>query len=927
MSFQLKLDQCSSRLSPSSGIRPNFLGIGAAKAGTTTVARLLAGHPEISFPVNGTKELHYFDEKYAKDDDAWYFSQFENNIAIGEYTPSYIFDPECRDRIYKTLGGDIKFIVALRNPVDRAFSHYCHAVNNWWQDKYRALNYPVEGLSFEDAIDKESERLGAGNYHIRHLSYFSKGLYAEQLKRFFEVFPKDNFYIYLYEDYIASPAHILKNICTFLGVDEHFEFQGTDKVYNTQTNRIMAHSTRRKLNERYGNSIKELEDLLGRDLSVWTGKGKRHSIGAAAYTHEKVNFYGMRKTMKDPIFVVGSPRSGTTLLQCMLSVSENAFSLPETHYFCSILPRLGIRPTDKINQDNVKDIIDLFYEKMVLDIPEYLMSEFFKKAESGQLTAVDILIDIFDLFRPADDSARIRRVIEKTPFHVQYLRDIVESFPDAKFLNIIRDPRDVVSSRMMMPMAHTKSFRLYALEWNRSIGQAQRFLGEFPGSLLSIRYEDLVEKTGCTLNEVCQFLNLPFRDEMVSKFAMKYESCTLHKTESWKEEVKTGRIRNKRGIWQNRITPATAWLIEQETTELMKLYEYAPSVRPSQSEINNALENEDLVLKQESGIDTIIQIGTYYSEERKHASAREIYENAILFENITRQDRNKLLLRIGNILLDEGRYHDAEGKFAKALAINGLPEIERFHVLLGFGRSCFAEKKYHEAEQKFADALLLGEVPQKERFNAHLFLGRCYAALKRYVDAEDQYREALSMDVPNETKISTVLHLGKCLSEQGKSEEEKQEYLSALSEGGIAAIWKYRLLNRLGILAFQCGTYESAEKRYTEALSIEGVPGTDRYHALTGLGKCCIAQKKYDEAEKQFEEALSCDTISATSRIAAAEMLVDCCLLRGKLKKVEQVCEMVMLLEGIDEQLMRKFIIQVKEKIKMVSLRRGGSNA
>ena len=126
-----------------------FLGIGAAKSGTTTLASLISEHPEISFPRSGQKELHFFDEEPVNPETLQkYFDSFDTNRAIGEFTPSYMFDTKCRDLIYDTLGEDIKFVVILRNPVDRAYSHYCNAVKLWGSPEYRKRGYPGESLSF-----------------------------------------------------------------------------------------------------------------------------------------------------------------------------------------------------------------------------------------------------------------------------------------------------------------------------------------------------------------------------------------------------------------------------------------------------------------------------------------------------------------------------------------------------------------------------------------------------------------------------------------------------------------------------------------------------------------------------------------------------------------------------------------------------------
>jgi len=249
---------------------PNFLGIGAAKAGTSSLANCLAQHPEISFPHSG-KELHFFD--YPECDSAAgqsrYRAEFSPNRAMGEFCPSYLYVRECRDRIRALLGPGVRFIIALRNPVDRAYSHYCHAVHNWGDLRWQQRGYPRETLSFEEALAQEPERLASGEYHIRHQSYFSKGLYAEQIKWYLEIFPPEQFYIYLLDDFISEPGRILKELCIFLDIDPGHEFRNADKRLNAQSKGMMSDATRRQLTVRYLPDIKELEQLIGRDLSAW----------------------------------------------------------------------------------------------------------------------------------------------------------------------------------------------------------------------------------------------------------------------------------------------------------------------------------------------------------------------------------------------------------------------------------------------------------------------------------------------------------------------------------------------------------------------------------------------------------------------------------------------------------------------------------
>jgi len=250
-------------------MKPNFLGIGAAKAGTTKVARLLNQHPEVF--ISSPKELHYFDsdDPLGKKTTEWYFSKFEENVARGEITPSYMFVPGAPKLIHSVLGVDMKFIVSLRNPVDRAYSHYCHAVNNWHEEKYRERNYPIEELNFRDAITQEPERLASGEFHIRHQSYFKKGVYSEQLERYFEFFPRENFYIYLFEDFIENPSSIMAEMCQFLGVNDSFKFRNFGEKVNAQTKGSLDLATRTWLSARYLPDNQKLNDLIGIDVSKW----------------------------------------------------------------------------------------------------------------------------------------------------------------------------------------------------------------------------------------------------------------------------------------------------------------------------------------------------------------------------------------------------------------------------------------------------------------------------------------------------------------------------------------------------------------------------------------------------------------------------------------------------------------------------------
>jgi hypothetical protein len=202
--------------------RPDFLIIGAARCGTTSLFHYLARHPQVVVP--GRKELHFFDRHYERGLD-WYLQCFARTDGAGgspasirgEATPSYVFYPHAVPRISADVP-DVKLIALLRNPVDRAYSQYWHMVR---------LGH--ESLSFEDAVAREPERL-AGELErtevdagytsealVRH-SYLARGVYADQIERVFRHFPPGRVKILKSEDLYTDAQQVLDEVTGFLGI-------------------------------------------------------------------------------------------------------------------------------------------------------------------------------------------------------------------------------------------------------------------------------------------------------------------------------------------------------------------------------------------------------------------------------------------------------------------------------------------------------------------------------------------------------------------------------------------------------------------------------------------------------------------------------------------------------------------------------------
>lgn len=252
---------------------PDYLIIGAQKAGTTTVYDNLIKHPGV-LPCD-IKEVHFFDRNWKKGV-KWYKAHFPystslkerdnqgNALITGEGSPYYLYHPLVPERVKQTVP-NTKFIVVLRNPVERAYSHYQHEVR-----KGR------EPLSFEEAIEAESRRLAGEESKIisnpgylsfahQHHSYVSRGFYATQLKSWFKVFPKEQFFILTNEDLANDFSRIFEDLQAFLGLPT-FEIQSAKRSNVGNYNRLDEVLVNR-LSDIYREPNKELEGLLNRQLN------------------------------------------------------------------------------------------------------------------------------------------------------------------------------------------------------------------------------------------------------------------------------------------------------------------------------------------------------------------------------------------------------------------------------------------------------------------------------------------------------------------------------------------------------------------------------------------------------------------------------------------------------------------------------------
>lgn len=199
-------------------IKPNYMCLGPPKCATTSLYHILKQHPQVE--VSKFKEPHFFDYdvNYIKGFE-WYINEFFDNIkenrCLGEFTPTYFIIDKVPKRIYKNFGSQIKFILILRNPVDRAYSHYLHSKRDL-----------VDSLSFEEALSNEDLRLkdarkANNDYDYIRFSYINGGMYYKHLKNFLNYFDLNQFHIILFEDdFLKNKLVTMSNLYQFLNIKE-----------------------------------------------------------------------------------------------------------------------------------------------------------------------------------------------------------------------------------------------------------------------------------------------------------------------------------------------------------------------------------------------------------------------------------------------------------------------------------------------------------------------------------------------------------------------------------------------------------------------------------------------------------------------------------------------------------------------------------
>jgi hypothetical protein len=241
--------------------RLDFILAGAQKSGTTALHYFLSRHPDIT--MGDQQEMHFFDNDPSFVSHVDYeqlhrhYPLLDQSTIAGDCTPSYFYHEPAAERIWK-YNPQIKLLIILRNPVDRAFAH-------WNMQRFKGR----EPLDFFDAVREEQTRIaGAPSAEARRFAYVDRGFYGRQLARLFKLFPREQVKVVKFEEFNEKQPETLTSIFSFLGRKPLRSLRSKDRNI-VPYERAMNWEERVFLYNLFAKDIANVEQLLGWDCSDW----------------------------------------------------------------------------------------------------------------------------------------------------------------------------------------------------------------------------------------------------------------------------------------------------------------------------------------------------------------------------------------------------------------------------------------------------------------------------------------------------------------------------------------------------------------------------------------------------------------------------------------------------------------------------------
>jgi len=272
----------------------------------------------------------------------------------------------------------------------------------------------------------------------------------------------------------------------------------------------------------------------------------------------------VKQFYEEPTFIVGMPRSGTTLIQGILCNTGKYFPIPETHFFS----RVAYGLPEKLDQKARRYILRVLMKKSRIRADELALAGI-----NTQKEAFEYVISIFNTKNQST-------FLEKTPRHVFFYSKILKYYPSAKFICMIREPKNSVASQLTSSPVPNKSVTRLSFLY-RKIAKAVINIQAMRNVFL-IKYEDLTTDQESIVSKICSFLNIPYNSKFIENVAAPAGIVSEH--EFWKQNnIDQQTIKkNQTDKWRNVLSPYQAAIVNFITGPYAKEFGYSLSYKPVQ---------------------------------------------------------------------------------------------------------------------------------------------------------------------------------------------------------------------------------------------------------------------------------------------------------------------------------------------------------
>lgn len=247
------------------GSAPNFLVLGAQKAGTTSLFNYLEKFGA-NFGSPLRKEVQFFTLTYSRGLTYYqaFFPRSGESLVTGEATPDYLFYRAVPERLIESGYSDLKFVILLRDPVDRAFSHYNFLTKT---DRTKGFDSRTFFKAIKDEENLVNPALNKFSYSNKMYSYKSRGLYFEQISHWLKYFDRNRFLFLESEEFKKEPRKSMNTVFDFLEIEKNTDYDNAQfKRYNENQYEPIPRDAAQYLSSYFAAPNKKLFELLGRSF-------------------------------------------------------------------------------------------------------------------------------------------------------------------------------------------------------------------------------------------------------------------------------------------------------------------------------------------------------------------------------------------------------------------------------------------------------------------------------------------------------------------------------------------------------------------------------------------------------------------------------------------------------------------------------------